>query len=364
MIYISGISIALFISALIFNKKDKSTSDFVLLVWMLLLAAHLGLFYLNYYGDISPSLIGVHLPIPLLQAVLLYFYVASVSNQFPSNRGIILLHLSPAIISYLFLIPFFLLSSDQKIEIFNNEGKDYGLYYAINTIAIYMSGIVYVIWSILLLKKHEINIRKQFSDIEEINLKWLKLLIAGIGVIWLIVIFSRNGIHIFTGVAIFVILIGYFGIQQRAIFNEGKLNYNEGVKPMKTTQEKKEKYASSGLTDKAAEKAYKILMEQINDKRYYKEINLSLNDLAVHLDIHPNYLSQIINDKEGKNFYDFINTLRIEEFKRLIRMPENHKYTLIALAYECGFNSKSSFNRHFKKNTGITPSEYVATHNI
>jgi AraC-like DNA-binding protein len=67
----------------------------------------------------------------------------------------------------------------------------------------------------------------------------------------------------------------------------------------------------------------------------------------------------VINEREGKNFYDYINCLRIEEFKRLAAAPENRKYTLMALAEECGFNSKSSFNRYFKKVTGKAPSEFM-----
>ena len=356
MIYIASASIALFISALLFNKKQKSNSDIILLLWMLLLAAHLSLFYANYYAEIPAFLIGVHLPIPLLQAVFLYFYVASVTNQFPKKKTVVLLHLLPALLSYSFLIPFFLLPGEEKAIILENRGKGYSeLFGLINLILIFASGVVYVFWSSFLLWKHKKNIRNQFSDIEDINLRWLKLLIFGIGGIWVIVIFFNNSPYIFTSVAIFVILIGFFGVQQRDIFSN--------VKPLKqqSPEEKKVKYASSGLSTETAEELYKNLIEQITKEAYYTESTLSLNELAQKLDISPNYLSQIINEKEGKNFYDFINTFRVEEFKRLIAIPKNQQYTLLALAYDCGFNSKSSFNRSFKKNTGITPSQYAAS---
>jgi AraC-like DNA-binding protein len=80
---------------------------------------------------------------------------------------------------------------------------------------------------------------------------------------------------------------------------------------------------------------------------------------STKLGVHPNYLSQIINQKEKKNFYDFVNTYRFEEFKKLIAQQKNQQYTLLSLAYDCGFSSKSSFNRYFKKATGQTPSEYT-----
>jgi len=150
-------------------------------------------------------------------------------------------------------------------------------------------------------------------------------------------------------------LIGFFGVQQRDIFSN--------VKSLKQnpSKEKKVKYASSGLSTEIAENLYKNLIEQITKESYYTESSLSLNDLAQKLDISPNYLSQIINEKEEKNFFDFINAFRVAEFKRLIAVPTNQQYTLLALAYDCGFNSKSSFNRSFKKHTGFTPSQYALT---
>jgi AraC-like DNA-binding protein len=81
--------------------------------------------------------------------------------------------------------------------------------------------------------------------------------------------------------------------------------------------------------------------------------------VAEELEIHPNTLSQVINTVEQKNFFDYVNTLRIEEFKERIANPDNQKYTLLSLAFECGFNSKTSFNRNFKNLTGKSPSEYL-----
>jgi AraC-like DNA-binding protein len=72
----------------------------------------------------------------------------------------------------------------------------------------------------------------------------------------------------------------------------------------------------------------------------------------------PRYLSQLINKKSEKNFRDFINQFRIEEFKKRARDPDSKNYTLLSIAYECGFNSKATFNRVFKNHTGITPSTF------
>ena len=96
----------------------------------------------------------------------------------------------------------------------------------------------------------------------------------------------------------------------------------------------------------------------MNKESLFKNNDLTLTDLAKRLDVHSNYLSQVINEKEQKNFYNYINSLRINEFIRLASLPESKKYTLLSLAYDCGFNSKSTFNKHFKENTGKTPTAY------
>ncbi|MEZ4851347.1 MAG: helix-turn-helix domain-containing protein [Bacteroidia bacterium] len=81
--------------------------------------------------------------------------------------------------------------------------------------------------------------------------------------------------------------------------------------------------------------------------------------LAEMLDILPNHLSQLINEKEGRNFYQFVNHYRVEEFKRRVELPESKHLSLLGLAMECGFNSKSTFNSVFKQMVGVTPSGYV-----
>jgi AraC-like DNA-binding protein len=70
-------------------------------------------------------------------------------------------------------------------------------------------------------------------------------------------------------------------------------------------------------------------------------------------------LSQVINESFHQNFYDFINTYRIEESKIRLINPESDKYKIISIAYDSGFSSKSSFYNAFRKNTGITPGEYL-----
>ena len=99
-------------------------------------------------------------------------------------------------------------------------------------------------------------------------------------------------------------------------------------------------------------------------EKLYKDPELNLNQVASLLDVHPNILSQTINSVENKNFYDYINQHRIEEFKRIVVLPENQKFTILSLAFESGFNSKTSFNRNFKKYMDCSPREYIKSQNL
>ena len=94
----------------------------------------------------------------------------------------------------------------------------------------------------------------------------------------------------------------------------------------------------------------------------YLNPTLSLRLLAANIDIHPNQLSWLINNGIGKNFNEYVNLKRIEHFKKLVIDPKNSHISLIGLAYESGFNSKSVFNTTFKKEVGLTPKAYQKAH--
>ena len=92
-------------------------------------------------------------------------------------------------------------------------------------------------------------------------------------------------------------------------------------------------------------------------EQLYKDPELSLNNLADKLEVKPYLLSRCFSHVLQLKFNDYINQLRAEQIKRLASLPENSKYTLLSLAYEAGFNSKSSFQRAVKKHLGISPKE-------
>jgi AraC-like DNA-binding protein len=112
------------------------------------------------------------------------------------------------------------------------------------------------------------------------------------------------------------------------------------------------------LDDATAAKYLRALHEHMETDKPYRLEDLRLADVADKLSISPHVLSQLINERLQTNFSDFINRYRVEDTQALIEQTENDCYTLLAIARDCGFNSKTSFYRAFKKHVGMSPSEY------
>lgn len=119
------------------------------------------------------------------------------------------------------------------------------------------------------------------------------------------------------------------------------------------------KYKQTLLTDQEVEKYSKELQKIMIDYKLYLNADLSLKDLASYLELPTNYVSQLFNLAYQKNFSEFINTYRVNEFKKRIVLEENKGLTIMAVAYDSGFNSKTVFNTFFKKIEGCTPFHFL-----
>ena len=397
MFYIIGIGINLFLILLLVSKKDKTLADRFLLVWLSTICLHLTLYVVSITlpEENYVSLFGVAPMLPLLHGPLLYLYTAAMTNMLPIKKGIWALHFIPAILIFVLMIPFFLLPFQAKMSVINSKGKGFEVQSEFIKYLVLGSGVTYVTWILILLRRHKQNIKNQFSSDEKIKLDWLRYLVLGLGVVWVIVLLQAIiektlDEYIFGVVVLNVVVIGYFGIRQGRIYEvvgnsddnylpdiqntsgdhaiekifqkSGKGSIEDVVEVenvLLTDIPHKKKYAKSGLTEEAAAQLYTQLRDLMDREKIFTEPELTLVMLAAKLSVHPNYLSQVINEKENKSFYDYVNTLRVEEFKRIVKLPGNEKFTIMSLAYDCGFNSKSSFNKNFKKVTGLSPSEFL-----
>ncbi len=118
---------------------------------------------------------------------------------------------------------------------------------------------------------------------------------------------------------------------------------------------KKLRYSSSALSEEKAREINQKLIATLNREKWYLEPDINLHKLSDIIGVKPNYLSQVINQFHGQNFYEFINSYRIEEAKRLL---VETTLKIEAVAYDSGFNSLSTFHTAFKKNVGMPPSKY------
>jgi AraC-like DNA-binding protein len=120
----------------------------------------------------------------------------------------------------------------------------------------------------------------------------------------------------------------------------------------------KPKYQSSSLTAAAAASIAGKLDHYMQQHRPYQNNELRLNDLADAIDVSSHHLSQVINDHYGKTFNQYINEFRIREAIQLLRSEEHRQSFIIDIAYQVGFNNKTTFNHAFKAQTGMSPSKW------
>ncbi|MFH1119873.1 MAG: helix-turn-helix domain-containing protein [Bacteroidota bacterium] len=123
------------------------------------------------------------------------------------------------------------------------------------------------------------------------------------------------------------------------------------------------KYAGSPLSESRKAVLIECLNSLMIHEKIFKNDSLSVEDVAIRLETNSKYVSQVINERYEKNFYNYINEYRVEEAQKLLISGSWEKYSMLGIARMVGFGSKSSFNASFKRITGLTPSEYVRANN-
>jgi AraC-like DNA-binding protein len=156
---------------------------------------------------------------------------------------------------------------------------------------------------------------------------------------------------------IYVYIVGIWGYRQNQL-----TSITKSVRSFDKIKNEKElgpgRYQKSGLKDDQAKDYLQQLIQFMHQTDAWKDNELSVATLSRQTNIPKHHITQVLNEHLGKNFYVFVNEYRIEQAKNLIQSPEYHAWSFVAIAYECGFNSKTAFNNFFKKSTGFTPTEY------
>ena len=317
-------------------------------------------FYLQY-----PHLIRVDWGIPLLFGPLIYLYTLFLTNNTEEWSEKHYFHFFPYLINIVILIPFFIKSGEEKIQILDyfttsiTSGTDNYIYYNyILRIAISVIGISYAIGSLDLLKEYKTKLLAEFSDIDKHKLDWLKIILyffLGLSIIFVITsLFLFNDIYpqfeynVFYFILIFFLI---YGLSYKTL-TQPKIVSTAGI-----VEKPKGNSKDEIKSKKISEQGLRLKQYMVEDKPYL-DGELTASQLAQKLNMTRHQLSELLNEEIGTNFYDLINGYRIEEFKKRLQHPDNSNLTLLAIAFDSGFNSKTSFNTIFKKNTGLTPSQF------
>jgi AraC-like DNA-binding protein len=300
-------------------------------------------------------------PTLFLFGPLHYFYVKVLTDRTIVFKPVHLLHFLPFALIVIGFIPVYLLPVQQKLEMVHDTLSEDRLHngLTIGTIQVFHV-FAYITMSFKVLKGYDERILSTRSTIEKINLRWLHFGIAcfavTFGLILIFIVLDVLGFHkaivayniaIPILVSIIIYIMGYWGMRQPEIFSPGEEQFR--------------KYEKSTLTETLSGEYVQRLRTMMEIEKPYINPDLTLPALASRIGIPPHHLSQIINESLQQNFFDFVNSHRIEEAKRLMQTPGKSAYTLLAIAGEAGFNSKTSFNAAFKKYTGMTPSEFRNT---
>jgi len=224
--------------------------------------------------------------------------------------------------------------------------------------------IVYVLISfkkVMMFDRRALNL---FSNLESANLVWLRNLLAIFSVLLLIHLIDTSfdyfqidlqwSEHIMTlGFPILIYVISYKALTQPEIFKELRNIEKSKIKP----------YKNSSLKDHVAKAHIHRLLSFMEEEKPYLDCNLTIEDLANSLNISRHHLTEVINKHLNKNFYEFVNGFRLEEVKQLLVNSSKQHITIVGIAFEAGFSSKTTFNTLFRKETGLTPSAYRKTMN-
>lgn len=380
---------------LLAHLKTKVFSKLVMSVFMLISAVFFtfSAFYQFSFYQVLMHSYYLFVPVLLMFIPLFYIYAKALTQPHYKFTKKEWRHFLPAIaLLILNLGTYGFLSTEEKYLYVSGVHPDEYTGFIMNIVYwIYLLGVFIIVYAQLfyyifrfseVFRNHRENIKNTFSFKEEISLNWLVIL-AGAFLLFFIINDTLNFLvirdsfayRVFYNLMMILIglLLGYYGFIQKGVYkpkNDVVPDTPANPEISNTPDEQREilskegngnsngeKYVNSGLNDTQKEKL-KEQLHMIMVEGIHRDSKLSINDLASRLDTKSKYVSQVINEKLGKNFYNFVNEYRIKDAKDLLTDPEYQKYSVEGVAHIVGFNTKSSFNAAFKKHSGQTPSEY------
>lgn len=344
-----GFSQSLFAAILMLAKKGLSLPDRILSGWLVLLAIEFLICALNYEIFGNPVYSGSF----LIFNPALFIYIRSLTMPKFRLRWVQLLHLLPFIIIQVYI--YFIGESfpDDTFISFNEEHLAFKIIYAITNI---LSWSIYNLYSIYLITRYRKMLQKEVSNIEKNESLWWILVLSIFYISYCCSVFilavispfsaiSLSDLHlvIYITLLILIYILSFYGLHQTAVHQ--------------SEEEDSGSYKNSTLSIEVKQEIKNRITSYVEKEKAYLLPDLKMDYLSKALNIPKYQITEVLNTEVGKNFFQFVNSYRVEAVKQMLSNPQL-KYSIEAIGYECGFSSKSSFYTVFKKMTGTTPINY------
>lgn len=362
-----GIAFTAFLFLLIIQKKRKLQSDYLLLVWLVLMASHLTYLYFSFNSFFESNFIiqTIGSSLPVFHAPIVFLYTVSLSRGSlkPFHKILALSPLPFYLLIYGYVFGNKLILVDGLSRAYTSMTPDWVGYIGYSMIIL---NTVFIVKVIIEVRHQRSMLYGSFSDTNQLEIQWLNywvlsfILGAVISTIS-ILLFDFDLISIdsaFTLISMFMMLqlvvMGQYGIRQSNVFVDHDYYKQISNKDSKETA----KYIKSGLKKSELKDYIHVLERVMKDDQPYLDDQLTLTQLAERIEIPSYQLSQVINEGLNRSFYDYINEFRVDEVKQKMKDPAFSHLSLLGIAMESGFGSKSSFNKAFKKFTGMSPTGF------
>ena len=340
-----------FVMFIILKSRDLEISRYFLITAMLGLTQHL-VTYLLFTTQLIrewPILFGLGYPLLFLVGPGFYLFITSYGDHKFRLRNRDALHLIPFLVILVFYIPYIIGTTESKIALIEyyynvvpNGPVSVGLWLQFSVHLVLL--LLYSMASWIYLRKHA---KRNATLLKRITILLLILALAEIVL--------QTG-FLLTGTAVITAEIILAGLMSLAVLMLGFWIVDmKQVLPV--FQDKK--YRTSPLSSDRAYHIKSEIQEYLENEKPYLNPDLKIADLAKALGIPSHHISQVLGEELNTNFYDIINRYRVSKAKELLQSDLLSKISIQAIGQECGFNSKTSFYRAFKKSTDMTPMQFV-----
>ncbi|NQZ82509.1 MAG: helix-turn-helix transcriptional regulator [Colwellia sp.] len=363
VIYSCMMGMTVFALLEVFNRP-KERQTFFLKGLLLLLLMHLAGELFIYSGAFvyAPGLVGAHLPFRALLGPALFFYAhATMSPDKAIDKRLWALASSGPILVLLAMLPFiFMISPAEKLALANSATRDselwkIAIFTCLSTTFVFISyTVLFLIMALKLHNAHRQQLMERFSDIEQRSVDWFRPVLLIWGAVWLMyaVEFSLGALGWFwfgSGKLLPVLEVFALAIFMQKALSQKVLNESEKGLP-RSNQIR----AVLLSVDKMQLIASKLEHAMKEDKLFLQD-NLSLNKLSESISETENHISETLSQFLNTKFFQFVNNFRVEEAKKAL---QDRGKLITSIAFDVGFNSKSTFNTAFKKVVGYSPSAY------